>query len=70
VLRYRRIRKRFSEDGRAMKVFLAHLSKENNTPEQALITVRNALEEEGFIVGRDLELEVLDRDKRSGFHTV
>ena len=52
VLRYRRIRKRFSEDGGVLKVFLAHLSKENNTPEQALITVRNALEEEGFIVGK------------------
>ena len=35
-----------------------------------MITVKNALEEEGFIVGRDLELEVLDRDRRSGFHTV
>ena len=53
-----------------MKVGLAPLSKENNTPEQAMITVKNALEEEGFIVGRDLELEVLDRDRRSGFHTV
>ena len=70
VLRYRRIRKRFSEDSGALKVFLAHLSKENNTPEQALITVKNALEEEGFIVGRDLELKVLSRDERSGFYTV
>ncbi|MBE6025409.1 MAG: MBL fold metallo-hydrolase [Firmicutes bacterium] len=70
VLRYRRIRKRFSEDGGVLKVFLAHLSKENNTPEQALITVRNALEEEGFIVGKDLELKVLSRDERSGFFTV
>ena len=57
-------------EGRKPKVFLAHLSKENNTPEQALITVKNALEEEGFIVGRDLELKVLSRDERSGFITV
>ncbi len=70
VLRYRRIRKRFSEDSGALKVFLAHLSKENNTPEQALITVKNALEEEGFILGKDLELMVLSRDERSGFITV
>lgn len=70
VLRYRRIRKRFSEEGGVLKVFLAHLSKENNTPEQALITVKNALEEEGFIVGRDLELKVLSRDERSGLFTV
>ena len=70
VLRYRRIRKRFSEDNGTMKVFLAHLSKENNTPEQALITVRNALEEEGFIIGKDLELMVLSRDERSRFAAV
>lgn len=57
------------EDARP-KVFLAHLSKENNTPEQALITVRNALEENGFLVGRDLELGVLDRDMRSEFITI
>ena len=57
-------------EGKRPKVFLAHLSKENNTPEQALITVKNALEEEGFIVGRDLELKVLSRDERSGFITV
>ncbi len=54
-------------EGRKPLVFLAHLSKENNTPEQALITVRNILEEQGFLVGRDLELRVLDRDKRSEF---
>ena len=69
VLRYRRIRGRFSEPDPEgpVKVFLAHLSQENNTPEQALITVRNALEEEGFIVGRDLELGILDRDRMSEF---
>lgn len=58
------------KEGRKPKIFLAHLSKENNTPEQAMITVRNALEEEGFIVGRDLELKVLDRDKSSEFVTI
>ena len=58
------------KEGRRPLVFLAHLSKENNTPEQALITVRNLLEEEGFLVGRDLELRVLDRDKRSEFFTL
>ena len=56
--------------GTPMKVFLAHLSQENNTPEQALITVRNALEENGFLVGRDLYLEVLARDHMSRFITV
>lgn len=42
-------------------VFLAHLSKENNTPQQALITVRNILEEEGFYAGRHLRLGVIDQ---------
>ena len=52
------------------KVFLAHLSQENNTPEQALITVRNILEEGGFVVGRDLELDVLKRGEPSAFVTI
>lgn len=45
------------------KVYLAHLSKESNTPSHALLTVRNILAEEGFLVDRDLELNVLERDK-------
>ena len=47
------------------KVFLAHLSEENNTPEQALLTVRNYLEEEELFVGKDLELETLRKDQAS-----
>ena len=58
------------KSGTLPKIFLAHLSQENNTPEQAMITVRNYLEEEGFLVGRDLELRVLERDKRSQFFTI
>ena len=46
-------------------VFLAHLSQENNTPEQALITVRNALEENGFIDGKDIFLQTLKKDEAS-----
>ena len=44
------------------RVFLAHLSRENNTPEQAFLTVRNVLEEEDFFVGRDLIMEVIPED--------
>jgi phosphoribosyl 1,2-cyclic phosphodiesterase len=44
------------------KILLAHLSKENNTPQQAYITVQNILFEEGYYVNRDLELSVLPRD--------
>lgn len=40
-------------------VFLAHLSKENNTPVQAVLTVRNILEESRLYVGKDLRMEVI-----------
>ena len=52
------------------RVVLAHLSKENNTPQQALITVRNLLEEAGFYMGKDLELEVADREETGRFMMV
>ncbi len=47
------------------QVLLAHLSHENNTPEQALLTVRNVLFEETYMVGQDLELAVASRTEPS-----
>lgn len=49
---------------------LAHLSKENNLPDMALLTVRNCLEEEDVFAGRpdrldDLTLDVLSRSAPS-----
>lgn len=44
------------------RVLLAHLSRENNTPEQAFLTVRNVLEEEDFYIGKDLKMDVLGPD--------
>ena len=52
------------------RVLLAHLSKENNTPQQAMITVGNLLEEAGFYVGKDLELEVVEREETGKFLAV
>lgn len=49
-------------EGKPARVLLAHLSKENNTPDQAFLTVRNVLEEEDFYIGKDLKLEVLSPD--------
>lgn len=46
-------------------ILLAHLSRENNTPAQAMITVRNAIEENGFYIGSDLELSVIEPDTMS-----
>lgn len=55
-------------DGRKVpRVVLAHLSKENNTPEQAMITVRNILEEEGYYIGKDVEVSVANREIHGEF---
>ena len=43
-------------EGKVPYVFLAHLSKENNTPEQAILTVKNILEENDFYVGKHLRI--------------
>lgn len=42
-------------------ICLAHLSGENNTSEQARLTVRNTLMEQGFNEGTDYGLRVFDR---------
>ncbi len=42
--------------GQAERVFLAHLSKENNMMELARLTVKNILEEKGLKVGNDVHL--------------
>ena len=45
-----------------LKVLLAHLSQENNTPHQALITIKNILEEGNFYEGSHYHMEVAPRD--------
>ena len=45
-----------------LQVLLAHLSQENNTPSQALITIKNILEEEGFVEGSHYRMEVAPRE--------
>jgi len=47
------------------KFLLGHLSKENNFPELAFETVKNALMEKSIIVGRDVYLGVAMRDRVS-----
>ncbi|MBQ9972499.1 MAG: MBL fold metallo-hydrolase [Firmicutes bacterium] len=44
------------------QVILAHLSKENNFPEMAYQTVKNALEENDIYIGRELTLDIIERD--------
>lgn len=42
--------------GQAERIYLAHLSKENNMMELARMTVKNILEEKGLQVGNDVHL--------------
>lgn len=51
-------------------VALAHLSLENNTPDLALLTVRNILAEHDFVEGIHYSISVLGRDEESAFFRV
>lgn len=53
---------------RLKKVWLCHLSEDNNHPELARKTVESILGAHGIITGTDLELEVLKRKVPSGIH--
>jgi phosphoribosyl 1,2-cyclic phosphodiesterase len=50
-------------DGRAAVVVLAHLSKQNNLPELALLSAQRALEERPGLRARHTRLEVAHQDK-------
>ncbi len=50
---------------RVPRVLLAHLSHENNTPQQAYLTVKNILFERDYFVDRDVKLAVIRRDETS-----
>lgn len=52
------------------QVLLGHLSRENNDPHVALLTVRNALEEKDIFPGGDLQLQVASRQERSRLFVV
>ncbi|MBP1932305.1 MBL fold metallo-hydrolase [Ammoniphilus resinae] len=43
-------------NGSGEKVYLSHLSKDNNMTELARLTVKNILEENGFVVEKDVKL--------------
>ncbi len=44
---------------------LVHLSQDNNYPELAYLTVRQSLETEGAVIGKDLTLDIARRHKTS-----
>ncbi len=47
------------------RVLLAHLSRENNTPEVAMLAVKNTLEEDSIYLCDELKVGVVLRDRRS-----
>ncbi|XVG95881.1 MBL fold metallo-hydrolase [Eubacteriales bacterium KG127] len=47
------------------RILLAHLSRENNSPIQATLTIKNRLYEEDLIVDRDFKLDVALHDAMS-----
>ena len=49
-------------------ILLAHLSKENNFPELAIATVKNILESKKIMIGKDVELDLLHRDRVSNIY--
>lgn len=59
-----------TEDAKRRRVLLAHLSKENNSPELAMMTIRNSLQEEDIYPGDELLLDVLLRDRVSDIFEV
>ncbi|MDR0885689.1 MAG: MBL fold metallo-hydrolase [Clostridiales Family XIII bacterium] len=58
------------EHSKKRLLFLAHLSKDNNTPRKAFDTTHNLLTSEGFEFGRDFYLKVMDRDKQSALYEI
>lgn len=51
-------------------ILLAHLSKDNNIPDLAYITIKNNLEDKGLIIGEDLELDFTYRDRPTSIYEV
>lgn len=49
-------------------VLLAHLSRENNFPELAIATIKNILEDKKIIIGEDINLDLIQRDKISSIY--
>ena len=59
-----------TEDAKRRFVLLAHLSKENNSPELALVTIKNCLHEQNIFPGDELQLGVIVRDQISDIFEV
>jgi phosphoribosyl 1,2-cyclic phosphodiesterase len=54
-----------SEKEKIRQVLLAHLSRENNFPEMAFQTIKNLLQESGFYIGKNVQVEMIVKDQIS-----
>lgn len=52
------------------RFLLCHLSRENNTPQAAFDACRNSLSQAGYIVGKDVFLEVAPPDRATGRYII
>lgn len=52
------------------RILLAHLSKDNNIPDLAYITVKNNLEDHDLYLGKDLELDFAFRERPTELYRV
>lgn len=52
------------------RILLAHLSKDNNIPELAYITIKNNLEDKGLQIGKDLHLNFTYRNRPTELYEV
>lgn len=59
-----------TEDKKRRFVLLAHLSAENNSPELAMMTIKNSLQEKMVFPGDELRMDVLLRDQISSIYEV
>ena len=59
-----------AETKKRRHILLAHLSKENNFPEMAYQTIKNALEESNYFIDENLCLQTIARDEMSALYTV
>lgn len=49
-------------------ILLAHLSKENNFPELAIETVKSILDSKKIVMGKDINIDLLHRDRVSSIY--
>ena len=59
-----------SEKKKERRVLLAHLSKENNFPEMAYITIKNLLAEKDFYIDKNVFVNIIAREEMSAVYTL